>query len=159
MRKIETTKSDIDLERNKLCRYIDNTNYSYETKKNLKSLLEVMMAHKEGDICISFDDIKYIFDLGGKVYCGVGKYEGNDSVNIAIKRAIKNASLKLISIGKINRILIHFIVHSDLPIKYISEAMESIYEISDKNSSIIFGVTNDKLVAKNYTQVAILLAK
>lgn len=60
MRKIETTKSDIDLERNKLCRYIDNTNYSHKsTKEELKELVE--KHFKTHNLSEKLGEIKYYF--------------------------------------------------------------------------------------------------
>ena len=157
MKNLQTTTVNTNLEKNKLFAFIDNTEYNHKTKKRLKSILDATIENSGGDIYINFDDIKYIFDLKEKIYCGVGKYKGNDSVNIAIKKAFENTSLDQALLDKMSRILIHFVIHPDLPIKQISKTMESIYKTFDENSSIIFGVKNDKSVAKNYAQVTVLL--
>ncbi|QOP45882.1 hypothetical protein [Sulfurimonas paralvinellae] len=61
-------------------------------------------------------------------------------------------------IDKIAGVLIHFVVHPDLPIMQIAEAMEIIHENAHYEADIIWGTTTDESVGENYVKATILLA-
>ena len=94
----------------------------------------------------------YIFGLR----LTIGEYDDENSATEAIKQAIINSSLDYKLMDKISGILIHFVVHPDLPIIDIAEAMEIIHENAHYEADIIWGTTTDKSVSPNYVKATIL---
>ncbi|MBL0709050.1 MAG: hypothetical protein JJW00_08385 [Sulfurimonas sp.] len=152
----EVTESNANIDKKELYTYIDNTEFSNEIKESIKGMLGVVLSSGDNDINLDFDDLKVIMSHGSKAFSGIGEYEGKNSATQAIKLSIENSSLDYSLMDKISGMLIHFVVHPDLPIMEIAEAMEIIDENAHDESDIIWGTTTDKSVSANYVKATIL---
>ena len=152
----EVTESNTNLDKKELYTYIDNTEFSNEIKEKIKGMLGVVLSSGENDINLDFEDLKVIMSHGGMAFSGIGEYDDENSATEAIKQAIINSSLDYKLMDKISGILIHFVVHPDLPIIDIAEAMEIIHENAHYEADIIWGTTTDKSVSPNYVKATIL---
>jgi len=142
--------------------YIDNaddTKFSPSVKEITKEMLEATIE-KENDINLSFDDFKYIMNYGEVAFGGTGESNGKNLGVEAVKQAIANASLNDKSIEKISGIL-QFVTH---PITLCSSiidilnGVELLYNIADsEDMDIVFGITTDEHIAKEYVKVRILV--
>ena len=155
---VRESNNNANLDKKKLCTYIDNTEFSDEIKKAIKSILGVVISSGDNDINLDFDDLKVIIEHGGVAFVGSGRANGNDSAIDALKLAIKDSSLEFSSIDKVAGVLIHFVMHPDLPIIKIVEAMELINENANGEADIIWGTTTDQTLHKNYVKATILFA-
>jgi len=153
---LEVTESNANLDKKELYTYIDNTEFSNEIKEKIKGMLGVVLPSGENDINLDFEDLKVIMSHGGVAFSGIGEYDDENSATEAIKQAIINSSLDYKLMDKISGILIHFVVHPDLPIMDIAEAMEIIHENAHYEADIIWGTTTDKSVSLNYVKATIL---
>lgn len=124
----------------------------------IKGILGVIISSGENDINIDFDDLKVIIEYGGTAFVGSGEDNGNDSEIEALQYAIKDSSLKFNLIDKVAGFLIHFVMHPDFPLIKIAEAMDFIYEHANDEADIVWGITRDKRLNKNYVKATILLA-
>lgn len=152
----EVTESNTDLDKQELYVYIDNTEFDKKIKEAIKGMIGVVISSGENDINLDFEDLKVIMNHGGMAFSGIGEYDGENSATEAIKQAIINSSLDYKLMDKISAILIHFVVHPDLPIMDIAEAMEIIHENAHYEADIIWGTTTDKSVSLNYVKATIL---
>ena len=152
----EVTESNANLDKKELYTYIDNTEFSNEIKEKIKGMLGVVLPSGENDINLDFEDLKVIMSHGGMAFSGIGEYDDENSATEAIKQAIINSSLDYKLMDKISGILIHFVVHPNLPIMDIAEAMEIIHENAHYEADIIWGTTTDKSVSLNYVKATIL---
>lgn len=153
----EVAESNSNLDKKDLYAYIDNTKFSDEIKEAIKGMLGVVISSGDNDINLDFDDLKVIMEHGGVAFVGTGDFEGENSVMQTIRLAIKNSSLNYDLIDKAAGMLIHFVVHPDLPIMEIAQAMDIIYENAYHEADIIWGTTTDKSVSENYVKATILL--
>jgi len=158
MKKFEVTESKSDLDKQELYAYIDNTEFSKEIKEAIRGMIGVVISSGDNDINLDFEDLKVIMSHGGIAFSGIGEYNGKDenSALEAIKFSIVDSSLDYKLMDKISGILIHFVVHPDLPIMDIAEAMEIIHENAHYEADIIWGTTTDKSVSPNYVKATIL---
>ena len=154
----EVTESytNANLDKEELYTYIDNTEFSNEIKEKIKGMLGVVLPSGDNDINLDFDDLKVIMEHGGIAFVGTGEFEDENSATEAIKLSIKDSSLDYALIDKIAGMLIHFVVHPDLPIMQIAEAMEIIHENAHYETDIIWGTTTDESVSPNYVKSTIL---
>ena len=153
----EVTESNTNLDKKELCTYIDKTEFSDEIKEAIKGMLGVVIASGENDITLDFKDLKFIMGHGGIAFVGTGESNAKGSATKAIQLAIKNSSLDFDSIDKIAGFLIHFVIHPNLPIIDIIEAMKTIYENAHDEADIIWGTTTDESISKDYVKATILL--
>jgi len=153
---VTESNANANLDKKELYTYIDNTEFSDETKEAIKGMLGVVISSGDNDINLDFDDLKVIMEHGGIAFVGTGEFEDENSATQAIKLAIRNSSLDYALIDKIVGMLIHFVVHPDLPIMQIAEAMEIIHENAHYEADIIWGTTTDESVNENYVKVTIL---
>ena len=158
MKNFEVIKSNSDLDKKELCTYIDNTEFNDEIKEAIKGMLEVVLPSGENDINLDFEDLKVIMSHGGIAFSGIGEYDEKDenSALEAIKYSILDSLLDYKLMDKISGILIHFVIHPDLPIMDITEAMEIIHENAHYEADIIWGTTTDESVNSNYVKATIL---
>ena len=158
MKKFEVTESKSDLDKQELYAYIDNTEFSKEIKEAIRGMIGVVISSGDNDINLDFEDLKVIMSHGGIAFSGIGEYNGKDenSALEAIKFSIVDSSLDYKLMDKISGILIHFVVHPDLPIMDIAEAMEIIHENTHYEADIIWGTTTDKSVSLNYVKATVL---
>jgi len=152
----EETESNADLDKQELYEYIDNTEFDKEIKEAIRGMIGVVISGGENDINLDFEDLKVIMSHGGMAFSGIGEYYGENSATEAIKQAIIHSSLDYKLMGKISGILMHFVVHPDLPIMDIAQAMEIIHENAHYEADIILGTTTNKSVSPNYVKVTIL---
>ena len=153
---VRESNANANLDKKELYTYIDNTEFNNEIKEAIKGMLGVVISSGENDIKLDFDDLKGIMSHGGVAFSGIGAYEGENSATEAIKMAINDSSLDYALIDKLAGILIHFVIHPDLPIMNIAEAMEIIDENAHDEADIIWGTTTDESVSKNYVKATIL---
>ena len=158
MKKFEVTELKSDLVKQELYAYIDNTEFSKEIKEAIKGMIGVVISSGDNDINLDFEDLKVIMSHGGIAFSGIGEYNGENSAYESIKQAIINSSFDYKMIDKISGVLIHFVVHPDLPIMDIAQAMEIIYENVHYEADIIWGTTTDKSVSSNYVKATILFS-
>ena len=158
MKIFEVTESNTDLDKQELYEYIDNTEFDKEIKEAIRGMIGVVISSGDNDINLDFEDLKVIMSHGGIAFSGIGEYDGKDenSALEAIKFSIVDSSLDYKLMDKISGILIHFVVHPDLPIMDIAEAMEIIHENAHYEADIIWGTTTDKSVSPNYVKATIL---
>jgi len=158
MKKFEVTESKSDLDKQELYAYIDNTEFSREIKEAIKGMTGVVISSGENDINLDFEDLKVIMSHGGIAFSGIGEYDGKDgnSALEAIKLSIVDSSLDYKLMDKISGILVHFVIHPNLPIMDIAQAMETIHENAHYEADIIWGTTTDKSVSPNYVKATIL---
>ena len=123
----------------------------------INGIMGLIIAKGENDINLDFADIQAIMSHKGMALMGIGKSEGEDSANKAIKQAMEYASLENKSLCKVSGILIQFNVHPDFPIMEIAEAMEIIHEDAHDDADILFGTTTDKSLTKEYVKVTMIL--
>ena len=152
----EVTESNTDLDKQELYEYIDNTEFDKEIQEAIRGMIGVVISGGDNDINLDFEDLKVIMSHGGMAFSGIGEYDDENSATKAIKQAIINSSLDYKMMEKISGILIHFVVHPDLPIMDIAEAMEIIHENAHYEADIIWGTTTDKSVSPNYVKTTIL---
>lgn len=153
MKKPEKVASLINKDLNE---YLDNTNFSHDTKDAICKMFEISQSSKqEDDITISFEDFAEIIEYGEEMMLGIGN-SSNGSVSKAINLAIQNASLSISSLNKVAGFLIHFTVHPNQSVLNIAEAMEIIYKNAHDEASIVWGTTTNELLGKNDIKVAIL---
>jgi len=153
---VTESNANANIDKKELYTYIDNTEFSNEIKEKIKGMLGVVLPSGDNDINIDFDDLKVIMEHGGVAFVGTGEFEDENSATEAIKLSIKDSSLDYALIDKITGMLIHFVVHPDLPLMEIAEAMEIIYENAHYEAEIIWGITTDKSVSENYVKATIL---
>ena len=157
MKILGVTELNTDLDKQELYEYINNTAFSKEIKEAIKGMTGVVISSGDNnDINLDFEDLKVIMNHEGMAFSGIGEYDDENSATEAIKQAIINSSLDYKMMKKISGILIHFVVHPDLPIMDIAQAMEIIYENAHYEADIIFGTTTDKSVSPNYVKATIL---
>ena len=152
----EVTESNTDLDKQELYEYIDNTEFDKEIKEAIRGMIGVVISSGDNDINLDFEDLKVIMSHGGMAFSGIGEYDDENSATKAIKQAIINSSLDYKLMDKISGILIHFVVHPDLPIMDIAEAMEIIHENAHYEADIIWGTTTDESISENYVKATIL---
>ena len=152
----EETESNADLDKQELYEYIDNTEFDKEIKEAIRGMIGVVISGGDNDINLDFEDLKVIMSHGGMAFSGIGEYDDENSATKAIKQAIINSSLDYKLMDKISGILIHFVVHPDLPIMDIAQAMEIIHENAHYEADIIWGTTTDQSVSLNYVKATIL---
>jgi len=155
---VTESNANANIDKKELYTYIDNTEFSNEIKEAIRGMLGVVLPSGENDINLDFDDLKVIMEHGGGVFVGTGEFEGENSAIEAIKLSIEDSSLDYSLMNKIAGMLIHFVVHPDLPIMQIAEAMEIIHENAHYEADIIWGTTTDKSVSENYVKATILFA-
>ncbi len=158
MEVFEVTESKSDLDKQELYTYVDNTAFSKEIKEAIKGMTGVVISSGDNDINLDFEDLKVIMEHGGVAFVGTGEFDDKNSATEAIKLSIEDSSLDYALIDKIAGMLIHFVVHPDLPIMQIAEAMEIIHENAHYEADIIWGTTTDKSVSENYVKATILFA-
>jgi cell division protein FtsZ len=154
----EVTESNANLDKKELYTYIDNTEFSDEIKEAIKGMLGVVISSGDNDINLDFDDLKVIMEHGGAAFVGTGEFEDENAVTQAIRLAIKNSSLNYDLIDKAAGMLIHLVIHPDLPMMEIAEAMNILYENAHYEADVIWGTTTDKSVSENYVKATILFA-
>ena len=123
----------------------------------INGMIGVLLSNEENDINLDFYDLKMIMSHKGMALIGVGKYEGKNSANEAIKQSIGSLFLEDVTLNEATGILIHFTVHTDFPIVEIAEAMEVIYENAHYDVEVIFGVTTDTSLSKKYVKATMIL--
>ena len=153
---VAESNANANIDKKELYTYIDNTEFSNEIKEAIKGMLGVVLPSGENDINLDFDDLKVIMEHGGGAFVGTGKFEGENSAIEAIKLSIEDSSLDYALIDKIAGMLIHFVIHPNLPIMDIAEAMEIIHENAHYETDIIWGTTTDESVSPNYVKSTIL---
>ncbi|MDF1878108.1 hypothetical protein JHD46_00485 [Sulfurimonas sp. SAG-AH-194-C20] len=137
-------------------KYIDTTKFSKEIEEAIKGMLRVVLTNEENDINLDFEDFKIILSHGGMVFSGIGEYEGKSAAIEAVQLAIKNSSLDYSLMDKITGVLVHFVIHPDLEIINLAEAMELINENANEEAEIIFGTTTKNSVSKSCVKATVL---
>ena len=155
---VTESNSNANLDKKELYTYIDNTEFSDEIKEATKGMLGVVISSGNNDINLDFDDLKVIMEHGGVAFVGSGEAYGKDSAIEALKLAIKDSSLEFSLIDKVAGLLIYFVMHPDLPVMKIAEAMELINENANYEADIIWGTTTDKTLDVSYVKATILFA-
>jgi cell division protein FtsZ len=148
-------KSNNELDKQELYTYMDRRGFSNEIKLKIKEMFGVVLSGAN-DIKIDIDDFKSILDHGNKALCGFSEYEGANAVAKAIQLSIQDSSLDYTLLHKASGILIHFIIHPDLDIVNIIDAMEAIHESAYEEADVIWGTTTHKTEKQNFVKVQIL---
>ena len=123
----------------------------------INGIIGVVLLKSKDDINLDFYDLQTVMSHKGMALVGIGKDEGINSANEAIKQSIGHALLENISLNEATGILIHFNVHTDFPIIKIAEAMKIIHEGANDDVEIIFGITTDKSLNDEYVKVIMIL--
>ena len=153
---VAEANTNTDLVKKEFYKYINNTEFSDEIKESIKDMLGVVIPSGENDVNLDLLEVKNIMNHGGVAFSGIGEDEGENSVTKAIELAIRDSSLAYDLMHKIPGILIHFLIHPDLPVLQIAEAMEIINKNAHDEADIIWGTTTDKSVGEKYVKVTVL---
>jgi cell division protein FtsZ len=108
---------------------------------------------KPGLINLDFADVKAIMLNAGTALIGIGQASGPNRAVEAARKAITSPLLET-SIEGAKGILIN-ITGSDLKLSEVNQAAEEIYEVSDKESNIIFGTALDSTL-KDEIRITVL---
>ena len=108
---------------------------------------------KPGLINLDFADVKAIMLNAGTALIGIGQASGPNRAVEAAKKAITSPLLET-SIEGAKGILIN-ITGADLKLAEINQAAEEIYDVSDKESNIIFGTAIDSTL-KDEIRITVL---
>lgn len=153
---------------------IQNQNYISSIDKNLglkdtfkvidvvmedaiNGIIGVVVSKGDNDINLDFLDLQTVMSHRGMALVGIGKDEGENAANEAIKQSIEYALLDDISLNEATGILIHFHVHTDFPYMKIADAMEIIHENTHPDAEVIYGVTTDTSLNEEYMKATMIL--
>ena len=122
-----------------------------------EEIVGVLSPKSEDDIWLDIADIKTVLDYKGVAFFGSAQDSTKDAALIAIENALKNAQIKDHSLRDMRAVLIHFSIHPDYKLMKITQAMETFYEHTHYDADIIWGVTTDKSMSKEYVKTVVLL--
>jgi cell division protein FtsZ len=97
-----------------------------------------------GVINVDFAHIRQMMQMGGGSLLSIGFGEGSSKALKAVEKALHHPLLDSIPISDATGIIANFTGSSDLAFQEVAEALNFLYERTNNQADIIFGVTNDE---------------
>lgn len=139
--------------------FIHSTNFSTQTKEAIKEIAnQAILPKSNEDITLCFEDFQTVLQEKDFAYVLHGKSDGDNPAVEAVKSVTEDILLNDISFKNIYGICLSFTVYSEFPVLELAEAMEIIYENSNEDADIIWGLSIDNSQDKGTVKVDALLA-
>ncbi len=119
-----------------------------------------IINEEEGLINLDYADLRTV-NTGKGTTCvmGVGKANGDDRVNLAVKEAMSCPLLEDVDLANIDRMLVHIVAGSDFSLEEYNLAGDTLKAYVAEDSEIIIGVTvrQSNKTGVNFTVIATCL--
>lgn len=108
--------------------------------QTVKTVLGVLSGGKN-DINIDLSDVRSVMKGRSKLIVGIG--DGESPGYKAVKNVLKSPIVDRESIRTATSILVHFKIHTDCQLVWLSDAMQVIEDLANDDASIVYGTTSD----------------
>lgn len=112
------------------------------SKKELNKELDKIITTGSNDITIDIEDAK-ILNNKELIVMSMSEDNGLNSSTKAMQFILNDLKLSKVQINKADSFLLCFEIHPDYEMINISNSMETIFEMTDENTDIIFGTSSD----------------
>lgn len=115
-------------------------------------------ASDSNDILLDIKDIEHIVNDKSLVIMSTAEYHGTNAIIEAMRLVILDIETEKFSLISSDGILVHFKINSDYSYFDTLHAMEIIYTLTKQKPNILYGISCDKNIEKNYAQVNIFVS-
>lgn len=122
-------------------------------KEAVKSISNVILH--PGIFNLDFSDIKEVLQVGGVAFFGVGKSQGKDRADKAVKSALFSPIVNF-PLKSLKGVLFNIACGGECSLFEIKQIAQSIKKHTPRDAKIIFGVSSDKNLLKNQIRVTVI---